>query len=326
MRELFVFGAGASHASGGTPLGKELVWGCYEDCSTWYEIGPDGHHPTKADLEEKRRDFADFINFLRKMQDRYPALSGIVQRLDKAMEAGEFFVLDIDKPYYIDEIMEDLIRDAKHVDEIHLIRRIAAQHITQSSYGDNNDYYRRFVKGLKNKTRDEISIISFNFDCLLRDDLNDRIYFNYLIRFEKIDSRRCFYKPGQGIPLLKLHGSLDWRLDAYTGDMTLLPAEWHESCGGDPCIFLPHEQPNRKISQLWDVATEFVRNADKLTFIGYSLPLYDEDAIKLFQSNVHKGTQIEVIDSSEATIDRYKNLFATFVVEGIVSDLSGRKM
>ena len=322
MRELFVFGAGASHVSGGTPLGKELVWGCYEDCSTLYAIGPDGYHPAKADLEEKRRDFADFINFLRKMQDRYPALSGIAQKLDKAMEAGEFFVLDIEKSYYIDEIMEDLVRDAKYADEIHLIRRVAVQHITQSSCGHNNDYYKRFVKSLKNKTREEVAIISFNFDCLLRDDLGDCIYFDYLIEFKEIDSRRCFYKLGQGIPLLKLHGSLDWRLDVHTDDITLLPAEWHESYGGDPCIFLPHEQAHKKIGQLWEAAAGFVRNAEKITFTGYSLPLYDQDAIRLFQSNVPRGIRIEVIDSSEATIDRFKKLFPNFVIEGTVRDLS----
>ena len=322
MRELFIFGAGASHASGGIPLGKELVWNCYEDCSTMYQIGPDGYHPAKADLEEKRKDFADFIDFLRKMQDRYPALPGIVQKLNKAMEVGEFFDLDIEKPYYIDEIMEDLIRNAEYADEIHLIRRIAAQHIAQSSCGQNNGYYKRFVKSLKNKTREEVSIISFNFDCLLRDDLDDRIYFDYLIEFKEIDSRKCFYKPGQGIPLLKLHGSLDWRLDVLTGYLTLLPAEWHENYGGEPCIFLPHEQANKKIDQLWEAAPEFVRHAEKITFIGYSLPPYDQDAIRLFQSNVHKGIRIEVIDSSEATIDRFKKLFPNSVIEGTIRDLS----
>ena len=322
MRELFIFGAGASYVSGGTPLGKDLVWSYFEDCSTLYQIGPDGYHPAKADLEEKRKDFADFINFLWKMQDRYPALSGIVQKFDKSMEAAESFVLDIGKLYYIDEIMEDLIRDARYADEIHLIRRIAAQHITQTSYSRNNDFYKKFVKGLKNKDRDEVSIISFNFDCLLKDDLDDCIYFDYLIKFKEIDSRRCFYKPGEGIPLLKLHGSLDWRLDVQTSDMILLPAEWHESYGGEPCIFLPYEQANKKISQLWEEAVGFLRNAEKITFIGYSSPLYDQDAIKLFQSNVTRGIRIEVIDSSEATIDRFKKLFSNLTIKDTICDLS----
>jgi hypothetical protein len=238
------------------------------------------------------------------------------------MKAGEFFMPNIEKPYYIDDIMEDIIRDAKYTDEVRLIKRVASQHISQTSHSNNNDYYKKFVKNLKNKTRDEVSIISFNFDCLLKDDLDDHIYFDYLIKFDDIDPRRCFYEPGRGIPLIKLHGSLDWRLNADTGAMTLLPVEWHESYGGEPCIFLPHEQANQKISQLWDVAARFVRNAEKITFIGYSLPHYDQDAMRLFQSNVRRETQIEVIDSSEATIDRYKKLFPKCVTEGIVCDLS----
>lgn len=321
MSELFIFGAGASHASGGTPLGKDLVWNYYEDCSTWYAIGSD-ERPTEADLEDKRREFADFGNFLLKIQDRYPGLSGISQKWDKAMKAGEFFMLNIEKPYYIDEIMEGLILDEKYVDDIHLIKRVASQHISKMSGIHKNDFYKKFVKNLKNKTRDEVSIISFNFDCLLDDDLDEQIYFDYLIKFDDIDSRRCFYKPGRGISLIKLHGSLDWKLDAHTGVITLLPVEWHESYGGEPCIFLPHEQANRKISQLWDAAAESVRGADKITFFGYSLPSYDLDATRLFQSNVRRETRIEIIDSSEATIDRYKKLFPKCVTEGIVCDLS----
>ncbi|MDD5584761.1 MAG: hypothetical protein PHV55_06880 [Candidatus Omnitrophica bacterium] len=321
MRELFVFGAGASRASGGTPLGKDLVWDYFNGCSSWSPVGHDAL-PTEEAQDEQRREFADLIVFFGKIESRYPQLSGISQELNAAINEGRFADLDIGKPYYIDEIMEDLVRDTKYADEIKLVRRIAAQHITQTSYGSNNDFYKKFIKSLKNKIRDEVSIISFNFDCLLDDDLSERVYFDYLIEFDGIDSRRCFYRPGRGIILLKLHGSLDWRLDTSTGAITLLPAEWGESCGGEPCIFLPHEEVNQKISQLWNAAEESVRRADKITFIGYSLPTYDSDAIKLFQSNVHGGIWIEVIDFSKATIDRFKELFPNSKIEGTIRDLS----
>lgn len=320
MPELFVFGAGASHASGDTPLGKDLIWGYYEDCSTLHEIGLDGR-PTKQDLEERHKEFVDFGNFLKISQTRYPGLNGIFNKWDEAMKVGEYFMPNIEKPYYIDEIMEDLIRDAKQMDKVHLIRRVAGQHIIQTSIISTNKIYKKFIKNLKNKTRDEVSIISFNFDCLLDDDLNEEIYFDYLMEFDDIDSRRCFYKPGRGIPLIKLHGSLDWRLNAHTGVISLLPAEWNESYGGEPYIFLPHEQANKKISQLWDVATEFVKRADKITFIGYSLPPYDRDAIKLFQSNIRREARIEVIDISEDTIVKYKKLFPEHNIRGIIRDL-----
>jgi hypothetical protein len=320
MSELFVFGAGASHASGGTPLGKDLVWNYYEDCSTLYAIGSNGR-PTEADLEDKHREFTDLGVFFQKIQNRYPRLSEISQKWDKAMRAGEYFVLNIEKQYYIDEIIEDLIHDAKYADDIYLIKRVVSQHISKTSDIHRNDFYKKFVKSLKNKSRDEVSIISFNFDCLLEDDLNERIYFDYHIKFEDIDSRRCFYKPGRGFLLIKLHGSLDWKVDTRTGKMTLLPVEWHESYGGEPCIFLPHEQANQRINQLWKTAAEFVQNAERISFIGYSMPNYDLDTIELFKSNMQKGTQIEIIDNSKATIDRYKELFPEHIIKGTIQDI-----
>jgi len=320
MSELFVFGAGASHASGGTPLGKDLVWNFCRDCSKWNAVGPD-LRPTEKDLEENRRDFIDFINFLPKIENRYPELSGISDKLDKAMEEGELASIDIRKGYYIDEIMEDLIRDRGYTDEVRLIKRIASQHISKTSHKSGNNFYKLFVKSLKDKTREEVAIISFNFDCLLEDDLRNGIYFDYLIEFDDIDSGRL-YEPGRGIPLLKLHGSLDWRINTDTGLMTLLPVEWYKSYGGEPCIFLPHEQANQRTSQLLDEAIKFVRRTKKITFIGYSLPDYDaEDAKELFQSNIRNSTQIKVIDILEGSIDRYKKFFDKNIVDEIVCDL-----
>jgi len=323
MNEVFVFGAGASYASGGTPLGKDLVWNYYADCSTMHAIGHNGR-PSNADLEEKRKDFVDFGNFLLKIQDRYPGLSGINQKWNEAMENAEVFYPDIEKPYYIDEIMEDLVSAAQHSDEVRLIKRLAGNHIAESANIHANAYYKKFVKSLKGKTRDEISIISFNFDCLLRDDLEDRIHFDYLIDFENIDSRRCFYEPGHGIPLIKLHGSLDWRLEAQTGSISLLPWVWGESYGGEACIFLPHEHINKKILKLWDAAAQYIKSAEKITFIGYSMPTYDKDAMRLFQENIQQGAHIKVIDCAQATIDRYKASFPAYKIEGVVRDLSAR--
>jgi len=321
MSELFVFGAGASHASGATPLGKDLVWNYYEDCSTWYEIGSN-ERPSESDLEHKRKEFSDFGEFLKRIKYRYPDLSEISKKWERAMNAGETFIPNIAKTYYIDEIMEHLIQEAKHKNEVGLIKRIAAQHITKTSIGRSNGFYKKFVKSLKNKNRENISIISFNFDCLLRDDLDDQIYFDYLINFDEIDSRRCFYKAGRGIPLIKLHGSLDWQWDSHSDIMTLLPDEWHDGCGGEPRIFLPHENANCSINRLWEMAADLIKRTEKITFVGYSLPEYDQDAIKLFQSNTHDATRIEVIDISQDIINRYKTLFPESHLYGSVCDLS----
>lgn len=316
MFEVFVFGAGASHASSGSPLGKHLVWQYYDNCSAWHEVG-DAGRPTSDDLKNNRQEFSDFIVFLQKLEPRYPGLSGVSQKLKEAIESGSFLSLNIDKAFYIDEIMEDLIRRGKGKEEISYIRRVASQHITKAACNGTNDYYKKFVKDLKDKRQDEITIISFNFDCLLKDDLEEQIYFDYLIKFDDIYPDRCFYKPGRGIPLLKLHGSLDWKVDA--GKVALLPTEWHNGFGGEPYIFLPYEQSNNHLKQLWLAAAEFVRKTDKITFIGYSMPDYDHEVLRLFQSNVRNGTQINVLDISKDTINKYRKLFPQSV--GIISVL-----
>ena len=51
--KVFVFGAGASYASGRTPLGKDLIWSYFLDCSTLFRI--EGGKPAKEDLKEKNR-------------------------------------------------------------------------------------------------------------------------------------------------------------------------------------------------------------------------------------------------------------------------------
>lgn len=321
--QLFVFGAGASHASGNTPLGKDLVWDWYADCSTFPVIGPNGK-PVAEAVEEDSKEFENFGEFLLIAQKRYPALSNVYAQWQQAMREGEHLILNIVKPYQIDEIMEFLTRENGSSLHVKLIRKIAAAHIIGASDIHTNSFYQKFTKSLKNKSRDEVAIISFNFDCLLRDDLDEKIYFDHIFRFEQIHPGRCFYRPGQGIPLLKLHGSLDWCYEPSSESLTLLPAEWHKSYGGEPFIFLPHEIRHRKIEELWAAATMLVGKADKITFVGYSLPDYDKDVQNLFRTHIRSGTEIVVIDSSTATIERYKALFSNTRVQGIECDLKTR--
>ena len=67
VAKLFMFGAGASCSSGGTPLGKDLVWNYYEDCSTLHEMGANGQ-PAEANLRDKKIEFEDFGEFLQRIQ------------------------------------------------------------------------------------------------------------------------------------------------------------------------------------------------------------------------------------------------------------------
>ncbi len=73
MTELFVLGDGASNASAGTPLGKDLVWTYSRDCSALSQIGDDGRRLT-SDIEREKEEFANLGHLLKAIEHKYPKL------------------------------------------------------------------------------------------------------------------------------------------------------------------------------------------------------------------------------------------------------------
>jgi hypothetical protein len=309
MKEIFVFGAGASHASGGTPLGRDLVWNYFEDCSTLYEIGSNSK-PALHDIEQKKREFINFGIFLKSIQDIFPDISEY-DKWQQCMSNGEMHIPRIEKKYYIDEIMS-LLLQRKDKKNINLIRRLTLEHIAGTSYTSQNLLYKKFVESLSGVSKSKVSIISFNFDCLLHEDFKNRIYFDYLLDFKNIDGNRLSYEKGRGIPLIKLNGSLDWAYNPSTKEITLLfphitpytykfnfDAKDNNETQIEPYIFLPHQEKEERIDALWARAKEELKQARKLTIIGYSFPAYDKDAIRFFQESINSNVELEVIEVSE---------------------------
>lgn len=299
MKELFVFGAGASHASGNAPLGKDLVWSYFEDCSLMYEMGTNGK-PTQNDLDQKRKEFQEFGEFLKAIEDIFPNISEY-NKWQRCMNEALVHEPQIDKKYYIDEIMDVLYQrgDNKNIE---LIKRLTVEHIAKSTYTSRNLLYEKFVESLHEKSSQEISVISFNFDCLLQEDFKKKINFDYLLDFKYIDGNRRSYEKCKGFPLIKLNGSLDWAWNTKTDELTLLfPHITHLTYANkeaqiEPYIFFPHQHKSGAISFLWDRAREEIKSSSKITIIGYSFPHYDIDVIQLFRDNINSNTEITVID------------------------------
>jgi hypothetical protein len=323
MKELFIFGAGASNDSGGTPLGKDLVWDYFSDCHGLYQMGNNGK-PDPLDLEETKKEFVNFGRFLKSIEKIFP---GIVlhDKWQNSMNEASMFTLQLEKKYYIDEIMEHLLERGDE-ENIKLIQRITVEHITKSARGSSdNSLYNQFSKYLKEtKSPDNVSIISFNFDCLLCDDFKDETYFDYLMNFESIHEEARLYKPtGNHIPLIKLNGSLDWAWNIKTNKVSLLaPYVSHATYIDnliEPYIFLPHQQKSREMNTLWKRAQEQIKTASQITIIGYSFPEYDKDVIELFRDNISSKAKVIVVDywddlSELESIrrklkDRYQRLF-----------------
>ncbi len=169
------------------------------------------------------------------------------------------------------------------------------------------------------------AVITTNYDILAERGLRPkptprrkRPGFNYGIPGEIIIGRRGYpisgyrtlYQLTGSVPLLKLHGSLNWGVDddklkkygdcrpALKGNAALLPPiEMSEI----PCWLAP----------TWEAAARYLRETTSLCVVGYSLPEYDRDVRELLAVNVPASCQIHVFDpQSPLVADRFRSLLA----------------
>lgn len=312
MKEIFVFGAGASKASAGTPLGNELVWTYHQDCCEFLSV-----INGVPDNSEENIIFSNLRKFFVLVGHIFPELS---KELEKWENRGIHMYNPptlLNKKYYVDEILR-IVQEKEDIEGTQLIRKLIFEHITSASFGQPNKLYKDFIaKVLKNKTFGSISIISFNFDFLLHEDFRNEIYFDYLIDFDCVDkNRERTYIKQNAIPMIKLNGSLDWgicrkcnRLHLYSPHMQ---RDFYNrkscigNCNGiiEPFIIIPHEKYSEKIEILWEKAEGELKQAEKITVIGYSFPEYDEKVINLFKNALNNNVKIEVVGRCESNNDR----------------------
>ena len=86
MKEVFIFGADASNASAGTPLGNGLVWDYYPDWQLLYEIKAD----EKTDLTEVNEEYDNYSNFLGLAEEIYPEFTGIKKKWEEQCKREEW--------------------------------------------------------------------------------------------------------------------------------------------------------------------------------------------------------------------------------------------
>ena len=100
-KHIFVLGAGASHESANTPLGKDLVWNYHRDCA---DLLPDINGMPDQSKDNVR--FFNFGEFIRLTASIYPELA----RLPKEWKNKGWKVFDLYgkllKKHYVDEMLE----------------------------------------------------------------------------------------------------------------------------------------------------------------------------------------------------------------------------
>ncbi len=215
---------------------------------------------------------------------------------------------------------------------IELVRQLIFEHLAESGLGRQNNLYEKFIGNIfRERATNEVAIISFNFDVLLHEDFIRGIYFDYLVNFDWIDpSRAEIYAHTNPIKLIKLNGSLDWAICPSCKKTALyfFPTFRHffndkkcRKCNEplQPFIIIPHEKYEDIFETIWSSAEEELREADKVTVIGYSFPDYDKKVIGLFTNTLASDVILEVVThcerqeyerrTREATIEKYERLF-----------------
>lgn len=303
MKEVFVFGAGASKAAADAPLGSELVWQYPAQCDRF----------TQRSAPTPKERIPDFTRFLEVAAEIFPEKKQELDRWNK-LDPQQMFRNLQDKKYYVDNLLKEL-QHRGNSEAAESVRKLIFKHIigpTRRKYNQHTLYEDFKQKILRNRKPGTIAIISFNFDFLLHEDVGDALSFDYLLDFNWIESDRR--SSSNGIPLIKLNGSLDWGICRKCDHlhMYIYPMQpsfydqkkcTNHGCEGvvEPFIVIPHEEYVGRIGVLWTKAKETLSQACKITIIGYSFPEYDKRVIRLFEESLRSNAEIaeiEVVDKS----------------------------
>jgi len=191
----------------------------------------------------------------------------------------------------------------------------------------------------KEKKTSDITVITTNYDLVIDGQFKEKIKnnrINFGIPYRDVDDDRILLPPER--PLFnyyKLHGSLNWLACNNCGHYYINP--WgsiaHQPFRRDvdsdntcycsdrvrlrnvlvaPSLVRDIRDPN--LLQIWKGAMEAIRTADKLIFIGYSLPAEDL-AIKsiimrgLYSRSKESPLRVDVVQTSDKALPNYRNIF-----------------
>lgn len=312
---VYILGAGAS-AANGAPLTKELLW----NAIITYWSTPQN----KATLQQKilpALKHADKICGTDLANITNEAISTGI------LPAGQHGAYDIDVEGFLTQIEESVSGEQDRLFKQEVFYFIFHPLCYRTNNIPQNElrHYTTFVENvLKKGTRH--CIITFNYDVLLERTMCDakkyfengytnqifnansvnrqRIPWTYGINFCEVEWKGYPYRPENTfaeIFLLKLHGSFNWGLCPFTGEVKMYAPVgdfdmYERLCNGkrtchlgkhscQPLLIPPTIEKNLGIPALqivWEQAKDFLSQATELHVIGYSAPEADKGAQELF--------------------------------------------
>ena len=356
-KKVFILGAGFSKEAG-APSQEDLV-------RKIFEIGGIYPNEYQGGIEKFRLFLANVLHIPEEYYSSIP-LEDIFTPLDKCVVDGISFrdlplekVIEIRGLIYflIGKTIEILLRtnwDKKtYIDKF-------AEKLTQLTSDRAGQSYKEY---------DPISVISTNWDIILDNAIQQSIdsshpnnavvdYCCHISSFDQYNHQvmpglEMLGKGGFNVKLLKVHGSLNWLqcprcqrlyVDFYNkiAIQQYLSKEKCRHCNKNfgthdshiltsnlimPTFLKNLSNPQYKL--IWQNAVIELSEADKIIFIGYSLPFADFEMRQLLSRMVRPNARIEVVDFGSEddlrikdTLQRYKVFFGS---RNVTTFLAGAK-
>lgn len=353
MAKVYVLGAGASKAlNDKAPTMSEL------NERVFHTIQSGG----KKRLERLRTFLNDFYAHL--PADEIVPLQEVLTLLDTCINDNR----PLTQQYSIDTL-RNLQEDFIYVISLSLKESLGASPVPNDQTGqeDRSKTVQPFLNSLQ---RDD-SIITLNYDLILDNRIaeglfhqdiyasitqpvssqNNDVNYGFQPRFALTTAKRQrAYRPYPFVPLYKLHGSLNWlycpacrEVDVSLGQKGLLHYALERSsrtfcrwCGVryEPLLVTPtllKSYSNLFIANIWRDAETRLTQADKIIFVGYSMPDADSLLRAIFARSIFRNRtlngrlpEIVVVDEAQAAENdveqRYRHIFGdiTYYSQGFL--------
>ena len=322
-KSVFIFGAGSSRDEG-LPLQNKLL-------HKYFSIRLNDQ--LRGDLKQYFEDFYD-IDFRDIDNACFPSFEEALGILELAIQKEEIF-----GPNYPSEKLQKLRK------YLILSMGLAIQHCEGNFKFPHDQLIRRLFRG-DHFIQDEYSFISFNYDIILDKVLmklsRKNIFVDYEIIFSNENEKFTSDAFGLwGSPLnkkkvtyLKPHGSLNWMQCPKCGSIYIKGNKKSdffdqgylqkiEQCKKDGCLLNWIIEPpsyfkkynNIYIQNIWKKAFDIISQANKIIFIGYSMPEADIWFKYLLKKSCFKKKKKFIVinpspidESIDNTIVRYERL------------------
>ncbi|MDD4170064.1 MAG: SIR2 family protein [Desulfotomaculaceae bacterium] len=307
MKTVYVFGAGASAAEG-APVLRDFI-------KIAYQYFKEENYSTELDIVwEFLEHFHGSKIVISHAEDLkiFPGLEDIFNIVDWSLLQNQAFSMRFPRPR-LHELKTALVK--------------LLSMTLDKSLPSYNGMHQSFVSGVVRGGEEEPTFISLNYDIVLDNAIRAT---GYLPEYGFYGNHRDHLDYNRGIPLYKLHGSLNWSYCPLCGEIS----EHNEkvahllfkdkltitclNCGSDnsqaiiiaPTLYKSYDF--NRLQNIWDCAYMSISLSDRLVFIGYSLAPADTSIIatvKRALNTVDKKREIVVINPSEKACQRYRQIF-----------------